>query len=216
MKICYESIFAKHSGMQCNTTQVWLYLSQQHKSGCIYHYKHCSTGNLRKITIFFLPERWARLVGTACSAHHTLPYLLTCSGRLPQSHMLTHTREDTPTETIYAAWFSLASLPGTPHQTWRGNNLVIRGNDFAHRSLHPAAILPKVLVSFTLQQKTPPLPPSQLILKNRLQLEQGTCSASCFPGHWERMTWQRSIVNHLSTGEQPAPGWISFASNKVL
>ena len=79
-------------------------------------------------------------------------------------------------------------------------------NDFACRSLHLVAILPKMLPSFTLQQNTPPPLPSQSTLNNRLRLGQGICSASCFPRHWERMTLPRGMVNHLSAGEKSAPG----------
>lgn len=81
-----------------------------------------------------------------------------------------------------------------------------QGKDFTHRSLHPVALHPKVLLSFTLQQKTPPFPPSQPTLNNKLQLGQGICSASCFPGCWEGMTLPRGIANHLSASEKPAPG----------
>ena len=89
-------------------------------------------------------------------------------------------------------------------------------NYLAGRSLQPVAILPKVLLSFTLQQKTSPLPPSQPTLYNRLQLGQGICSPSCFPGCWERVTLPKGMVNHLCWWKaSPRPSILCFEQSFV-
>lgn len=88
-------------------------------------------------------------------------------------------------------------------------------NCFVHRYLQSVVILSKVLLSFTLHQKNPPSPfkPTQ---NNRIQLGQAICSVSYFPVRWERMVLPRSTVNHLSDGEKPTPGWISFCSEQTF